>query len=207
MISALQHDALPFSGPRGFVTAAVTVVEDALSRAAVPVVFAGGDRIAAVRSSLGADGDEVVGLDMAVDGRNPARVLPALQRLVDDHPARELSCVGEPIRAGDSSNVVSEMVLHELLLRLPEFRPWNCLLTCAYDRRALPRDVVSKIEATHRRVPDDPADQVDRVRAEPLPRATRPQRGTRRRSHHAERAAQLHRRTGVDGGSAQRAGR
>lgn len=167
--TTLQHDALPFSGPEGFVNAAVDVVHDALARDAVPVVLATPQQLAGVRAALRGSAHEVVGFDMSVDGRNPARVLPALQRFLDDHPDRALACVAEPVRRDDPAPVVREVALHELLLGLPTFHYWNCRLTCAYDVEALPADVVAMIESAHGNSSADPVGKVERARAESLP--------------------------------------
>src|SRR4051794_15864927 len=107
-VSLLQHYALPFSGPEGFVRTAVAVVRDALANAAVPVVLAGTTQLAAVRAALGARG-AFHGFDMTVAGRNPARVLPALQHFIDAHPDRQLVCIGEPVPAGYPDAVVGEV--------------------------------------------------------------------------------------------------
>src|SRR4051794_22222079 len=117
-VSLLQPDVLPFSGPGGFVRTAVAVVRNALANAAVPVVLAGAAELAAVRAALGVDA-RFRGFDMTVSGRNPARVLPALQRFVDEYPDRQLVCIGEPVRAGHPDARVREVELHELLLALP----------------------------------------------------------------------------------------
>lgn len=165
----LQHRALPFAGRPGFVPAAVDVVRDALAYGCVPVVLADADQIADVRSEVGGDGRAVLGFDMSVAGRNPARLLPAVQHFLDQHPDQQLACVAQPIRVGDPAAVVGEVALHELLLRLPAFHSWNCRLTCTYDVEALSTQVVAAIEATHGGIVADPADQIDRARAESLP--------------------------------------
>jgi anti-sigma regulatory factor (Ser/Thr protein kinase) len=167
--STLQHTALPYSGPGGFISAAVDVVREALAYGAVPLVLADADQVGEVRAEVGRDAHSVVGFDMSVAGRNPARLLPALQHYLDQHPEQQLVCVAEPIRVGDPAAVVGEVELHELLLRLPAFYAWNCRLTCAYDADALTPGVVSAIEAAHGGHHADPADQIDRARAESLP--------------------------------------
>jgi anti-sigma regulatory factor (Ser/Thr protein kinase) len=164
----LQHSALPFRGADGFVSAAADVVREAIAYEAVPIVLADPDQISDVRSEIGPDGPSVFGFDMSVAGRNPARLLPALQHFLDQHPDQQLACVAEPIRVGDPAAVVGEVALHELLLRLPAFHAWNCRLTCAYDVDGLAPEVVSAIENAHRG-DADPADQIDRARAESLP--------------------------------------
>jgi anti-sigma regulatory factor (Ser/Thr protein kinase) len=165
----LRHTALPFAGPGGFVAAATDVVREALTYGAVPVVLADADQISEVRTEVGGTAHDVLGFDMSVAGRNPARLLPALQHFLDQHPDQQLACVAEPIRVGDPAAVVGEVELHELLLRLPAFHSWNCRLTCAYDAESLTAGVVTAIEGAHGGYLSNPADQVDRARAESLP--------------------------------------
>jgi anti-sigma regulatory factor (Ser/Thr protein kinase) len=166
----LEHDVLPYSGPAGFVGAALTLVREALDDHVLPVVLAEPAQIVEVRSGLGGRGAGVLGFDMSVDGRNPARVLPALQRMVDDHPEQPLCCVSEPVRIGDPPPLVDEVELHELLLGLPAFNLWNCRLICAYDADALPAAVVEMMQAAHGgEAVSDRSAQVERARAEPLP--------------------------------------
>jgi anti-sigma regulatory factor (Ser/Thr protein kinase) len=165
----LQHTAMPFSGSPGFVSAAVEVVREALAYGCVPVVLADAEQIADVRAEVGGGPRLVLGFDMSVAGRNPARLLPALQHFLVQHPDQQLACVAEPIRFGDPAAVVGEVALHELLLRLPAFHSWNCRLTCTYDVDALSSDVVAAIEAAHGGSIADPVDQIDRARAESLP--------------------------------------
>jgi anti-sigma regulatory factor (Ser/Thr protein kinase) len=165
--SVLQHDTLPYSGPGGFVTAAASAVRAALAAGATPLVFADTERLAQVRHELGTDVAGLHVLDRSVTGRNPARVIPALQHLVEKAGASRVRCVSEPVRAGDSDTLRGEVALHELMLHLPAFRTWNFHLSCAYDTDLDP-DVVAAIEGCHA-VPSDPEDSVDRARARPLP--------------------------------------
>ena len=167
--STMQHDALPYSGPGGFVETAADVVRDALEHDALPVVLADPVKIAQVRSAVGAPHARVLGFDMSVAGRNPARVLPALQSFLDAHPDQQLACISEPVRIDDPEALVREVELHELLLSLPAFHSWNCRLMCAYDAEALPANVVAMIEAAHQERPPDPAAKVERARAGALP--------------------------------------
>jgi anti-sigma regulatory factor (Ser/Thr protein kinase) len=168
--STLQHGVLAYSGPRGFTDAAVEMTAGALSAGATAVIFADAEQIAQVRTELGRDATAVVAIDRSVAGRNPARVLPALQTLVDANREAGVRCIGDPVRADDSAAVRSEVALHELILQLPAFRAWNCQLTCAYDD-SLDPGVVDRITVCHD-AHSDPSDAVDRARAEPLP--TRP---------------------------------
>lgn len=166
MTSALlQHELVPFSGPGGFVAAAMDSAAEALADGSVPVIVARADDLAEIRAGLGDEGRTVVGIDRSVAGRNPARLIPTLQHHVDATPG-SLHCIGQPARPEDSEAVRAEMALHDLMLQLPAFRSWDCRVTCAYDA-GLHADVVAELAASHRHQ-SDPEDAVDRVRARPL---------------------------------------
>ncbi|HEY2273770.1 MAG TPA: anti-sigma factor RsbA family regulatory protein [Jatrophihabitantaceae bacterium] len=167
--STLQHTPLPYSGHGGFVAAAVEVVREAIDDDALPVVLAEPGEIAQVRKTVGAARDEVLGFDMSVAGRNPARLLPALRHFLDDHPGRQLACISEPVKAEVPSAVLREVELHELLIGLPVLHTWNFRLICAYDTEALPGPVVDMMADAHADHSTDPLSKVERARAEPLP--------------------------------------
>jgi anti-sigma regulatory factor (Ser/Thr protein kinase) len=167
--AVMQHAALPYSGRGGFVRAATGVVRGSLERDTVPVVLARPRDVTRVRSALGRRGRDVLGVDMSVAGRNPARVLPMLQHLLDEHPDCSLSCVIEAVRPDDPAPVVGEVELYELLLALPAFHGWNCRLTCLYDEGGLPPRVVEMIEAAHGEQSAERVTRLERARGEPLP--------------------------------------
>lgn len=164
--SLLQHELVPFSGPGGFVAAATDSATDALADGSIPVILADADQLAEIRDALGDDARSVVGIDRDLAGRNPARLIPALQHHVDVADAA-LHCISEPARPDDSPALRAEMALHDLMLQLPAFRSWDCRLTCTYDA-GLHADVVAELADSHRPQPD-PEDAVDRLRARPLP--------------------------------------
>jgi anti-sigma regulatory factor (Ser/Thr protein kinase) len=166
MTSLLHHELIPFSGPGGFVASAADSAADALADGSIPVIVAAAGQLAEIRSTLGADSAAVVGIDRDVAGRNPARLIPALQHHVDATNA-VVHCIGEAARPDDTQAQRTEMALHELMLQLPAFRSWDCRVTCTYDAE-LHADVVAELTDNHRRQ-SDPEDAVDRMRARPLP--------------------------------------
>ena len=93
----------------------------------------------------------IVAIDRSVAGRNPARVIPALQHFVDSNP-RQGACgaSASPCAPATSDAVRSEIALHELMLQLPAFRTWNAALTCAVRQHCSTRGSSSDIEACHR---------------------------------------------------------
>jgi hypothetical protein len=64
-----------------------------------------GDRLEALRAALGEDARRVRLVDMARVGRNPARIIPAWQRFLDEHEGVSARGIGEPVlgRAGPTT--------------------------------------------------------------------------------------------------------
>ncbi|MFD9307111.1 anti-sigma factor RsbA family regulatory protein [Streptomyces sp. NPDC060048] len=129
------------SGVGGFVRAALASDEPVL--VAVP-----GAHLDAVRESLGEASAEIAWTDMTELGRNPGRILAALQDFADRHAGRAARIVGEPIWPGRSAAEVLEATRHEALINTA-FAGRAATILCPYDVRALAPAVVSDARRTH----------------------------------------------------------
>lgn len=106
-----------------------------------------------LREPLGDAGSAVTLLDMERLGRNPARIIPAVQAMVDAQRGRRLHYVSEPIWPGRSVEEVREAIRHEALVN----RAWAqspLRMLCPYDARGLARAVVADARRTHHGVID-----------------------------------------------------
>jgi anti-sigma regulatory factor (Ser/Thr protein kinase) len=86
--------------------------------------------------------------DMVELGHNPARIIPAVQSMLDRHEGRPLHYVGEPIWAGRSPGEIREATRHEALINLA----WSnapIRVLCPYDAAALDGTVLRDAERTH----------------------------------------------------------
>ena len=94
----------------------------------------------------GAEDSEL--LDMEELGRNPGRIIPAVEKLLHKHRSRRLHYVGEPIWPGRSRAEIREAVRHEALINVawPEA---NVRVLCPYDVKGLDDDVLLSAERTH----------------------------------------------------------
>ena len=97
------------------------------------MVLAEGAKLHAVRDAVGPSADDAMFFDMSVHGRNPARVLPALQSFADGHRDRRLRVIAEPVAADLSLAARAEAELNELILGLPSYRAWHATMSCLYD--------------------------------------------------------------------------
>src|ERR1700722_2075818 len=86
--------------------------------------------------------------DMAERGRNPGRILPAIQAFVAAAAGTRIRFVSEPIWPGRSPAEVREATRHEALLNLALARA-DAELLCLYNLTGLPEPVVEDACLTH----------------------------------------------------------
>jgi hypothetical protein len=180
-----RHEALLYSGPDEFRTAAVSFARRAV-RAGDPIlVMVSSPKINMLRRELGADAEKVSFADMAEVGRNPGRIIAAWHAFAQAHAgAAQLYGIGEPIYPGRSPAEMTECQLHEALLNVAFVASTPLWLLCPYDLEALTADVIDEAWRTHPLVtqgedrqqsstyrPVDPADPFARPLPAPPPEA------------------------------------
>lgn len=138
------------AGVGGFVRASLSAGEPVL--VAVP-----GPHLDALRESLGANAGktgnagntaDIVWTDMTELGRNPGRILAALQDFADLHVSRAARIVGEPIWPGRTPAEVLEATRHEALIN-SAFAGRPATVLCPYDVRGLAPGVLADARRTH----------------------------------------------------------
>ena len=161
--TGFRHEACFYAGAEGFVDAVAPFVRAGIDADEAVLVVVDAPKVDWLRDVLGADGAAVTFADMGVVGRNPARIIPAWARFLDDATAggRTARGVGEPIGPQRSPAAMRECHLHESLLNnafggvAGEAAPW--WLLCPYDTTALDADVLRVARHTHPFVDDDPS--------------------------------------------------
>ncbi|HTX30685.1 MAG TPA: anti-sigma factor RsbA family regulatory protein [Solirubrobacteraceae bacterium] len=143
-----MHQALFYRGDREYLDGVMRFITPAL-QAGEPVMAAiPPDRGELLRRELGGYGAEVEILDMFELGRNPARIMPAVERMLAKHEGRTLHCVGEPIWPGRTAEEIQEAAKHEALINLAW--PGAAIrLLCLYDTERLGPEVLADAERTH----------------------------------------------------------
>ena len=104
--------------------------------------------LADVRDRLGSAAGQVALVDMTSLGANPARIIPAWQRFLDDSPGA-VRGVGEPIWSGRRPAEITECALHEDMLNVAFNQNTPFRLRCPYDVAALPSTVIDKAFTNH----------------------------------------------------------
>ncbi|GHB52439.1 anti-sigma regulatory factor [Streptomyces cirratus] len=140
------------AGVGAFVRAALAAQEPVFL--AVP-----GPHLDALRQSLGSDADGIDCVDMRELGRNPGRILAALQGFADRNPGRAPRIVGEPIWPGRTEGEILEATRHEALINTA-FAGRPATILCPYDLSGLPPQVVADARRTHPTVIEDGRDTV-----------------------------------------------
>ncbi|MFF1416058.1 anti-sigma factor RsbA family regulatory protein, partial [Streptomyces sp. NPDC058289] len=129
------------SGVGGFVHASLSADEPVLI--AVP-----GPHLNALRESLDGNAAAVTWTDMTELGRNPGRILAALQDFANLHTSRAVRIVGEPIWPGRSPAEILEATRHEALINTA-FTGRPATILCPYDVHGLTPHVLADARRTH----------------------------------------------------------
>ncbi|MFG2721246.1 anti-sigma factor RsbA family regulatory protein [Streptomyces sp. NPDC048416] len=155
---AFIHPALFYRDLDEYVRETAGFVRGALAADEPVFVAVPGPRLDALRQHLGADAAAVSCADMTELGRNPGRILAALQGFADRHPGRAPRIIGEPIWAGRSTAETMEATRHEALINTA-FSGRGATILCPYDTSALPSSVISDALRTHPTVIEDGRDR------------------------------------------------
>ena len=146
-----RHEALFYAGDDQFVEACVAFIRAGLEADEPTLVVALADKLEKLRGALGPDAERVQFADMDVVGRNPARIIPALQEFVEENaePGVRLRGIGEPIFPARDPHELVECERHEALLNLAFAGADRFWLMCPYDTEALPAPVIAEAKRNH----------------------------------------------------------
>ncbi|MET9887314.1 sensor histidine kinase [Streptomyces sp. NPDC006430] len=147
---AFVHPALFYQDLTEYLVGVGDFVRGALAADEPVLVAVPGPHLDVLRESLdpAPAGAEIAWTDMAELGRNPGRILAALQDFADRHAGRASRIVGEPIWPGRSRAEVLEATRHEALINTA-FAGRPATVLCPYDVRGLPPSVVADARRTH----------------------------------------------------------
>ena len=155
--TTFPHEAMLYAGDDGFLAGALPFVLEGLAADEPVLLVLSAAKIERIRDELNGDGDSVLFADMGEVGANPARIIPAWRRFLDERAAdgRPVRGIGEPIWAGRRPDELVECQRHESLLNLafadePAFR-----LLCPYDTSALDDAVIDEAVRSHPYVVED----------------------------------------------------
>jgi anti-sigma regulatory factor (Ser/Thr protein kinase) len=144
----LVHLALFYASGRQYREDVVPFIDDGLSNGEPVLAAVPGDQVRVLRGVLGGRGRDVAFADMAVLGRNPARIIPAVGAFMDRHRGQRIRCVDEPAWPGRSGAEGREVSRHEALVN-QAFTGMAATVLCPYDSRRLAPSVLSEAGGTH----------------------------------------------------------
>ena len=146
-----RHEAFLWNGRADFVDGLLPFIEEGVDAGEAVLVAAIPEHEEWLSGGLGTKASRVHFVDMTQLGSNPARIIPACHRFLDDwsgygRPAR---AVGEPLWDGRRPEEVVESQLHEALMNVaidPDLPFW---VLCPYDAGRLDADVLAEASRSH----------------------------------------------------------
>jgi anti-sigma regulatory factor (Ser/Thr protein kinase) len=142
------HPALFYDGMDQYLTGVGGFVRAAQEAGEPVFVAVPGERLDALRDSLGSEAGGVASADMTQLGRNPGRILSALQDFANSHRGQAVRIVGEPIWAQRTPAEMREATRHEALINTA-FHGRSATILCPYDVAGLPTAVIKDARRTH----------------------------------------------------------
>lgn len=142
------HLALFYGDADEYLDGVMRFVAPALEAGEPVVIAVPGPNVELLRAQLEGHAAEVEMFDMFEFGRNPSRIIPAVEGMLARHQGRHLHYVGEPIWAGRSAEEIREATKHEALINLA----WpgaGIRALCPYDAASLDPQVLADAERTH----------------------------------------------------------
>lgn len=146
-----RHEALFWHSRSDYVASLVPFVLEGLDGGEAVVVGATPEHARWIRVELGPRAAEVQFVDLSQLVHNPARIIPALQELLEDScgPGRPARGIGEPAWPGQGPEEDGESQLNEALLNLavdPDLPFW---LVCPYDAEHLDAETLAEAGRSH----------------------------------------------------------
>jgi anti-sigma regulatory factor (Ser/Thr protein kinase) len=143
------HPALLYRDDQEYMAGTVPYIRAGLAAGEPVAVAVPGRNLALIRDALGADAERVLLRDMAVAGRNPGRIIPAvLLAFAHAHPGRRVRLIGEPIWHGRSDTEYPACAQHEALINTA-FTGLAATILCPYDVGLLDPAWIEDAHRTH----------------------------------------------------------
>lgn len=146
-----RHEAFLWGDAADFTAGLVPFLQEGLDADEPVMVAVGPEHTRWLQEGLGGRAADVTFVDMHQLGANPARIIPAWQKFLDEEAAggRPVRGIGEPIWPGRRAEELLECQLHEALLNVavdPEIPFW---LICPYDTAGLDASVLEEAFRSH----------------------------------------------------------
>jgi anti-sigma regulatory factor (Ser/Thr protein kinase) len=144
-----RHSALIHRTPEEYLGGVLSVIEQGLAQGEPVIVAIPPARLELISGHLNGKRKGLELVDITELGRNPAWIIPALQRRLEPHRARHVYLVCEPMWPGRSPDEIEEVILHEALSN-SAFADRQLTALCPYDATSLEDRVIQAAMRTHR---------------------------------------------------------
>jgi anti-sigma regulatory factor (Ser/Thr protein kinase) len=145
---ALTHAALFYRDRAQYRAQILRFAREGLAAGEAVLIALPGEQAGEIRAGLSSEPGELMCVDVADVGRNPARIIPELRAFVDKHAGQPVRVAAEPIWPGRSAAEVIEGIRHEALTNLA-FRQVPLAIMCAYDIARHAPSVIAGARCTH----------------------------------------------------------
>jgi anti-sigma regulatory factor (Ser/Thr protein kinase) len=153
----LVHDALFYAGDAEYVDGIAELAREGLVSGEALLIAVPGRKLELLRPAFAGE-EQVEFVDMELQGKNPARILPLIRAFIDRHRDQPVRFVVEPIWAGRTADEIVEGTRHEALVNAA-FADSQAHILCPYDTRDLDAAVLADARRTHPSVLCDGARQ------------------------------------------------
>ncbi|WP_245972173.1 sensor histidine kinase [Actinoplanes lutulentus] len=144
-----DHPGLLYRTPGEYRRGTAAFARAAVAAGDAVLVAVPGDNLTMLRDELADLGTAVRFADMAVDGRNPGRIIPCvLLAFAAEHAGRRVSIIGEPIWPGRSTVEYPACAAHEAMINAV-FAGRDAAILCPYDASELDRTRLHDAWRTH----------------------------------------------------------
>jgi anti-sigma regulatory factor (Ser/Thr protein kinase) len=158
-----HHEAFFYADGDEFLAGTVPFLRTGLEAGESAMVAVTKTRAEALKAELDDAAESVRFVEMEEVGRNPARIIPAWHRFVDEHGGGDLPIrgIGEPIWPQRSPAEIDECERHETLLNYAFWDGPAWRLLCPYDSAGLDDDVLEAACGSHAFVSGSASSQLE----------------------------------------------
>lgn len=149
-----HHCALIHGTHEQYLRGVLGQIERGLAQEAPVIVAVPPERVEFIATRLNGHRREVDFVDMRELGRNPAWIIPAMQRRLERDRHQRAYVVCEPVWPGRSRDEIDEVILHEAMCNAA-FASDEISVLCPFDAASLDASVIADIRRTHRLLVDD----------------------------------------------------
>ncbi|HEY7484288.1 MAG TPA: sensor histidine kinase [Streptosporangiaceae bacterium] len=152
--NGLVHQALVYDGEQEFLAAATPFLRAGLAAGSAMLAVVPRPRIDALRAELGADGADVQFVDAVGWYQHPVRTIAAYDAFLRAHAPKPVCALTEPFCQDRSPLETVEWIRYEAIVNAA-FGASGAAAMCAYNRYAVPDDVIAEARRTHPEVVED----------------------------------------------------